>query len=101
MIITKWTARQQRIACANATLDLRVIVAIQACQPRATGYTIQRYLRKIRRRRWWFGPGPGVIYASLVRLEHAGVVESAWGEASTPGGPRPRLYYLTTTPRSR
>lgn len=85
----------------SADIDRLVVRAIIELQPNASGAAIADYLHRTRRWRWLPGPGSGLIYPALARLEQAGMIRGKWGSWIAGSEYRRRLYEVGESPGIR
>jgi PadR family transcriptional regulator, regulatory protein PadR len=80
----------------HGTLGLMVLKTLEALGP-LHGYLIARRVEQISGNQ--LALNQGTLYPSLLKLEHAGWITSAWGESDS--GRRVKIYKLTKAGRKQ
>jgi PadR family transcriptional regulator PadR len=84
----------ERLEVHYGSLTLMVLKTLEAMGP-LHGYRIARRVEQISDNQ--LAMNQGTLYPALVKLEHSGLISSAWGQSES--GRRVKLYALTRAGR--
>jgi PadR family transcriptional regulator, regulatory protein PadR len=87
---------KDKLDLLQGTLDLMVLRTLVAMGP-LHGYGLARRIEQVSGDHVLLNQG--TIYASLVRLQHRGLISAKWGTSE--GGRRAKFYSITTAGRKR
>jgi PadR family transcriptional regulator PadR len=87
---------KDKLDLLQGTLDLMVLRTLVAMGP-LHGYGLARRVEQVSGDHILLNQG--TIYASLVRLQHRGLISAKWGTSE--GGRRAKFYSITTAGRKR